>query len=73
LERAQIILENNIISATGITKYMVQHDCSLDTALIRLQAERIKDYITPEHHAAAEYFKVTSPWHPALTGKVPNV
>lgn len=29
---------------------------------------RTKPEITPEHHAACEYFKVTTPWHPALKG-----
>jgi hypothetical protein len=28
----------------------------------------VADLISPEHHSAAEYLKVTTPWHPVLRG-----
>lgn len=39
---------------------------------IQVEAERRVNYrlfITPEHHAAAEWFKITTPWHPVLAGQ----
>jgi hypothetical protein len=66
LEQAAVLQEANTISTVRVKDYMVKYECSMETAIARLQVENVKEYITPEHHAAANYFKVTTPWHPVL-------
>lgn len=43
------------------------HPYTLETAMDRAELDF---QITPAHHAAAEYFKQTSEWHPVLKNKI---
>ncbi len=64
LEQAEILYENAQIFPEDVVKIMKEKDCGVAEAL---HLHRVcKMDITPEHHAAAEYFKVTTPWHPVL-------
>ena len=57
LERMSILWESAQLSGERLERYMRRDAC--DPAI---------GEITPEHHAAAEYLKVTTPWHPVIIG-----
>ena len=67
LEQAVILYENVQISPEAVAAIMKEKDCGVAEALKAYRVRRLD--ITPEHHAAAEYFKVTTPWHPVLRGQ----
>lgn len=57
------------------TKVMKFYDYHISKGLLRVRAfeeaneDACREYnITPEHHAAAEHFKITTVWHPVLYG-----
>ena len=66
LERASIIYATTVISSKKVTETMEFYSCSMETAIQRVRTENMVRELSPEHHAAAEYFKVTFPWHPVL-------
>jgi hypothetical protein len=45
---------------------MKEDRCSMAEAFRILRKRYVLAELSPEHHAAAEYFKVTTPWHPVL-------
>lgn len=66
LEKAAILYANMVVDGEEVVKYRQENpDISLAEAIDAWKGGRV-DFITPEHHAAAEYFKVTTPWHPVL-------
>lgn len=67
LERAEIAYENLRISGDRVVSYMAEKECDLPTAITCIMRQQVVPEITPEHHAAANYFKVTTPWHPVLS------
>jgi hypothetical protein len=65
LERAEILYEGIVLNAKRVRDYMVKYDSSLEVATIKCRVAEFQ--ATPEMHAAAEWFKVTTPWHPVLS------
>jgi hypothetical protein len=70
LEKAAIQWESLSYSSAGVVSFMAKEDCSLETAITQMKLYNSGDFITPEHHAAADYFKVVTPWHPVLNPKL---
>jgi hypothetical protein len=66
LEKAAIIYENQTFSAERVEVMMKEDRCSMAEAFRILRKRYVLAELSPEHHAAAEYFKVTTPWHPVL-------
>ena len=69
LERAEILYQSAMINADIVVQYMADYKCDIQTAVRAMRVNEIKNTITPEHHAAANHFKVTTPWHPVLSFK----
>lgn len=69
MQRAHIIYRDTRISAESITKSMEKNKCSMEVAINGLKGEATRFEITPEHHAAAEWFRMTTDWHPVLEVK----
>ncbi len=67
LERVAILWESVQLSGEWIKDYKKLKHCSTEAAIVAYRNAAVGE-ITPEHHAAAEYFKVTTPWHPVLRG-----
>jgi hypothetical protein len=69
LERMEIIYACAQINEETILRYRKQNpDASLEEALRETRVAKVALEVTPECHAACEYFKVTTPWHPVLKG-----
>ena len=68
LERIAIIYEASAINAGNVEQEMKRYKIGATEAVQRLRAGNISRELSPEHHAAAEYLKVTTPWHPVLKG-----
>ena len=68
LERAAIIYATTVISSKKVTETMEFYSCSMETAIQRIRTENMIRELSPEYHAAAEYFKVVTPWHPVIRG-----
>lgn len=66
LQRAAVLFENARFDERKIKAYMEKFSCDMDTAISNLRIEAIKAEISPEYHAAANYFKMTTEWHPVL-------
>jgi len=66
LEQAAYLYEAARISPYKLRQYMQKNLCSLEDAVVALNAQE-RFQATPEMHAAAEWFKVASPWHPVLS------
>jgi hypothetical protein len=66
LEKAAIIYENQTFSAERVEVMMKEDRCSMAEAFRILRKRYVLAELSPEHHAAAEYFKVVTPWHPVL-------
>lgn len=64
LERAAIAYEATQFSAKRVEELMKKEKISLAEGFRKLKVEAMQ--LSPEHHAAAEWFKVTTPWHPVL-------
>ena len=69
LERTDILYASSVIKEKTVRSIMQEGKCSLDDALIKARVISVQWQLTPEIHAAAEYFKVTTPWHPVLRGQ----
>lgn len=67
LEQAAIMYASVVITEKEVRKFMAENMCSLEDALISSRRHKASLMLSPEHHAAANYFKVTTPWHPVLT------
>jgi hypothetical protein len=67
LERMAIAWESVQLNGEAIKYTVKTQHCSYADAVTRYRNRAIEG-ITPEHHAAAEYFKVTTPWHPVIRG-----
>lgn len=69
LERMEIIYTCAQIDEETILRYRKQNpDASFEEALRETRVAKVSLEVTPECHAACEYFKVTTPWHPVLRG-----
>lgn len=66
LERAGSMYEASRVSPRVVAECLAKGD-KLEDALVKAQAARMKLEITPEMHAAANYFKVITPWHQVLS------
>lgn len=66
LEKAAILYETSTISSERITEVMRFDSCSMSEAIKKIRNQNAIKDISPEMHAAAEYFKVITPWHPTL-------
>ena len=67
LERAEIMYEASKINTKRVEEIMEKEKLSMEDALRSFKGKVME--LTPEHHAAAEWFKVTTEWHPVLAGK----
>jgi hypothetical protein len=63
LEQAAILYEATRITGRMVIAYMADNkSVTLEEALNKVRAEAFQ--ATPEMHAAAEWFRITAPWHP---------
>jgi hypothetical protein len=69
LEKIHIQYENGIINEIKVVALMAEKKIGLEEAIRVLKVEKVTPYLTPEHHAAADWFEVTTPWHPAVLKK----
>ena len=67
LERAEIMYQTAQFRPEHVKQMMEEKKVSLEYAVRILRISAME--LTPEHHAAAEWFKVMTPWHPVLGGK----
>ena len=73
LERMEVVYACATISEGTILRYRKDHpDASLEEALRETRLAKIALEVTPECHAACEYFKVTTPWHPGYQQDLNN-
>jgi hypothetical protein len=66
MEKAAIIWANAIIDEARVLDMMRLKECSMETAIRVIRSQKMDVEITPEMHAAAEFFKTTTPWHTVL-------
>jgi hypothetical protein len=64
MDRAKKLMEEVRVDEDGIELPKL----TLEEAYEKSRMERFINVVTPEHHVACEYFKVTTPWHPVLRG-----
>src|ERR1039458_5332390 len=64
LEKAHFLFEATRVTSKRVTELMIADGCTMEKALSQLQTSKTIFDTTPEMHAAAAYFKVTTPWHP---------
>lgn len=67
LERAEIMYQAAQFRPERVKQIMEEKKVSLEDAVRTLRVSAME--LTPEHHAAAEWFKIPTPWHPVLGGK----
>ena len=69
LERAEIVYQNLRVSSISVEAYVKEFKVSPEQAFTAIKNNKARLELTPEHHAAAEWFKIPTPWHPVLGGK----
>lgn len=69
LERAEIVYQNLRVSSISAEAYVKEFKVSPEQAFTAIKNNKARLELTPEHHAAAEWFKIPTPWHPVLGGK----
>jgi hypothetical protein len=68
LQKIAISYEACLITEKSVEQEMKECNINAAQAVHNLRNSSIASEVTPEHHAAAEYFKVTTPWHPVVRG-----
>ncbi len=64
LERAEIMYQSAQFNPSKVKELMKEDALSMEEAVRTLRVGAME--LTPEHYAAAEWFKVMTPWHPVL-------